>query len=237
MEDTNYLLKLDLLPAHVVERDSRVTAILKKPSGETIRAHLRNTGRLKDLVYPAAKVYYEEKRDGKTDGRLISVEVQNGLVLLDTLIQTRSFEKAVEKGLIPWIDKMGILQKEVPVEEGRIDYLISANGRKELLEVKSAVAEKDEWGLYPDAPTQRGLKHVKLLKDRAKKGNRPHILFILTHPDQDKFRPYVEVQPEIGDQLAEAKSEGVSMHAMKMGLTRRGEVFLDKKYFPVSIAS
>lgn len=222
--------KFETFGGKVIERDSRVTAIIKE-EGRELRAHLRNTGRLEDLIYPGVSVICERKEGGKTDARILGAIGEGSPVLLDTLVQERGFSKAANKGAFELLpsspENSSPLNKEVTYEDKRFDFGIRKEGGETgYLELKSAVTCRDGWASYPDAPSRRGLEHVKLLGEIAAEGRPAYIAFIVTHPECSKFRPNREIQPKMAEALRTAENRGVEIFAVKIILTEKGTVKL-----------
>ncbi len=226
--------KFETFGGTVIERDSRVTAIIKE-EGRELRAHLRNTGRLEDLIYPGASVICERKEGGKTDARILGAIGEGSPVLLDTLVQERCFSKAANKGAFGWLPSSSV-NKEASYEDKRFDFGIrEEEGEAGYLELKSAVTCQDGWASYPDAPSRRGLEHVRLLGEIAAEGRPAYIAFIVTHPECSKFRPNREIQPKMAEALRAAENGGVQIFAVKMILTEKGAVKLTDPDLPVTI--
>lgn len=228
------LAEFDLFTAEVVERDSRVTILASGQDGE-FRAHLRNTGRLEDLIYPGATVACEWKKSGKTDARVIGTVDNGSYVLLDTYVQEKAFSKILEKGNLEWFPSGVEVEGQVSFEGKRFDFGFSTKKGLGYIELKSAVTCENGWASYPDAPSERGLEHVDLLGKLSSKGHPAYVIFIVTHPDCYRFRPNGEIQPKMVSKLKFARKEGVKIFGLKMILTASGKVLLEDTDVPVSL--
>ncbi len=215
--------EFDVFEAEVVERDSRVTVVARE-GGEEFRAHLRNTGRLEDLIYPGASVVCHWKEGGKTDARLIGAVDNGSYVLLDTHVQEKVFAVALRAGGVNPLPSIKSVEEQASYRGKRFDYGIRTARGFGYLELKSAVTCKEGWASYPDAPSQRGLEHVEILTEMATEGGNSYVAFVVTHPDCDKFRPNRKVHPEMAEALMEARDSGVELFALKMVLTADGLV-------------
>jgi len=228
------LAKFDLFTARVLERDSRVT-VRATDGDEKFRAHLRNTGRLENLVYPGAAISCEWKEAGKTDARVIGAVDDGSRVLLDTYVQEKAFGKVLESGVLDWFPPELEVSSQVSYKGKRFDFGFETGGRTGFIELKSAVSCENGWASYPDAPSERGLEHVKVLKKMAEEGVPAFIVFILTHPDCGRFKPNDKIQPEMARGLRVAEKAGVNILGLKMLLAKSGEVLLEDSEVPVNL--
>lgn len=228
------LAEFDLFTAEVVERDSRVT-VLASGEANGFRAHLRNTGRLEDLIYPGATVACEWKKSGKTDARVIGAVDGGSYVLLDTFVQEKAFGKVLEKGNLAWFPSEVELKGQVSFQSKRFDFGFSTKKGMGYIELKSAVTCENGWASYPDAPSERGLEHLDLLGKLSRRGYPAYVIFVVTHPDCDRFRPNGKIQPEMVSKLKLAREMGVKIFGVKMVLTESGKVLLGDGDVPVSL--
>ncbi|MBS3787294.1 DNA/RNA nuclease SfsA [Candidatus Bipolaricaulota bacterium] len=226
--------RFDLFTAGVVERDSRVT-VLASTGNQKFRGHLRNTGRLEDLIYPGATVVCKWKKSGKTDARVIGAVNDGSYVLLDTNIQEKFFGEILKDGALEWCPSEREIISQVSFEEKRFDFGVKTKEGMGYIELKSAVTCENGWASYPDAPSKRGLEHVKLLEKLSLSGHPAYVVFIVTHPDCDRFRPNGKIQPEMVNQLRSARRAGVKVFGIKMILTEDGEILLEDRDVPVSL--
>lgn len=230
------LWRVDLFLGQVVERDSRVTVIASQ-NGNEFRAHLRNTGRLEELIYPGATIACERKQTGKTDATVIGVVDDGSYVLLDTYLQEKAFGEVLETGNLPWLPSGLEVEDQVTYEGRRFDFRVTLALGSETgyLELKSAVTCVDGWASYPDAPTERGLEHIKLLTKLSTRGYPAYIAFVVTHPNCDRFRPNRQIQPKLAEELRYAEEAGVDIFGLKMTLTEQGKILLVNPNIPVDL--
>lgn len=228
--------QFDLFECKVVKRDSRVTVIASR-NGKKFRAHLRNTGRLEALIYPGAIIACEEKKGGKTDARVIGARKNGVHVLLDTYVQEKMFGKILESGILEWLPSPLEITSQVSRGGKRFDFGVRVGDEIGYLELKSAVTCENGWASYPDAPSKRGLEHIKLLTELSSEGHDAYVVFIVTHPNCNKFRPNREIQPDIVEKLRLAEKAGVGVYSLKMVLKKKGEVLLTNPDVPVSLES
>jgi sugar fermentation stimulation protein len=217
----------DLIPCEIMERINRFVVKIKLVD-RTEMAHLRNTGRLNGLVERGKYALCIPKSKGKTNFLLIGVKVNESYALIDTKIQCLAFEHAIENNLIPWLIGWKIKEKEKTFLDSRIDYvLVKQTGDSALLEIKSAVDFDGYYSMYPDCPTDRGLKHLRTLTYARKKGMACFIVFIAAHPLAKAFKPNSQADPRIKKALIQAKNAGCVIRSIKFHLEKNGKVLLD----------
>ena len=168
--------------------------------------HVKNTGRCKELLLPGTAVRLEvsdnPKRTTKYD--LVAVHKQGlGWVNMDS--------QAPNKVVGEWLAKQGYdyIRPEFTYGKSRIDFYMEKGEQKYLLEVKGCTLEVDGIGYFPDAPTERGVKHLHELAQAQRKGYQCAVAFVIQMEGITEVRPNVSTQPEFGTALAEAKAAGV----------------------------
>lgn len=208
----------------IVRRANRFSVMVSDGSA-THMAHLTNSGRLLDLIYPGNTCLCVPKTPSKTTLRLVGVPVsERWAVLVDPGEQSRSFVSAVRANLIPWLAGWEITRSEVRCGESRIDLEIGSGGRTGYIEIKSAaMLIRNNTGSFPDCPTARGRKHVGTMRRLAGR-HRSIIVFLVQHPDAMSFSPNVEGDARFAADLGEAVRNGVEVRAVKTCLGMNGEV-------------
>ena len=212
----------------MVRRVSRFSVIVRNDEGEYL-AHLTNSGRLLDLIFPGSSCLCVSKRPAKTTLKIVGVPVsKEWAVLIDPHEQTRCFVNAAGAGAIQWLDGWRITGTEVNCGESRIDYKINRykDNSMGFIETKSAaMLLSGDVGSFPDCPTIRGRKHVKTMLRLANK-YRSIILFLVQHPDAESFSPSIQGDKQFVADLADAVDGGVEVRAIKMSLNLDGDVIL-----------
>ena len=181
--------------------------------------HVKNTGRCRELLTEGCTVYLEksDNPDRKTKYDLVAVEkIRNGktnlLVNMDSQVPNAAAEE--------WLKKSGlfssdaVIRREVTFGDSRFDFYIEDGERKAFLEVKGVTLESDGIALFPDAPTERGVKHIKELISCIEAGYEAYILFVIQMKEICLFRPNDKMHPEFGEALRNAESSGVKIIAM-----------------------
>jgi sugar fermentation stimulation protein A len=179
--------------------------------GKTERVHVKNTGRLRELLLPGAKVTLQKASDPgrKTAYDLISV-YKEGLewVNIDSLVPNK-----LMKQYLMSLD-YDVVKPEYTLGNSRFDFYMERGGEKYLTEVKGCTLAADlerGIGLFPDAPTKRGVKHLDELAAAAKKGYHCRIAFVIQMNGIHQVSPNDATQPEFGQALRRAAEAGVQV--------------------------
>ncbi len=182
-----------------------------------VQAHLPNSGRLHELLVPGYPIWMAE-RDGR---RRTRYEVQivglpdGTLVSADARVPNRLFREAWEQGALPPFRSYSALEAEIPLGEGRLDFRLSGPGGTAYVEVKSVTLVEAGIGLFPDAPTERGRRHVAALMTARANGAQAFVLFVVQRPDAWAFRPNDRADPAFGRILRAAAAQGVQVMAYR----------------------
>ncbi len=191
--------------------------------GEEHTVHVKNTGRCKELLVPHCTVYLEktDNPDRKTAYDLIAVEkvTENGTILINIDSQIPNLcaaEFLPLSGLFP--DGVKI-RREVTYGNSRFDISAEYEGQKAFIEVKGVTLEKDGTALFPDAPTDRGIKHINELIRAKQEGFGAYIMFVIQMTGVHTFSPNRETHPEFADALTEAEKSGVEILAFQSEVT------------------
>jgi sugar fermentation stimulation protein A len=183
-----------------------------------VHCHLPNPGRLKELLIPGVTVYLqpEMSKKRKTAYTVKSVQLPQFTVPLDTREVNRLFLAALGKKRIPEFTTYSYLQKEVPIADSRLDFLLYTHQQRCYVEVKSCTLVREGIAYFPDAPTTRGSRHLQALTSLKKQGHRAAIVFLIQRPDAHHFKPNTETDPQFNHNLKTAKRSGVEVYAFKL---------------------
>ena len=176
--------------------------------------HVQNTGRCKELLVENATVWLKpsDNPNRKTKFSLHFVENKGVLVSLYSQQANSIVYDAIVEGKINELVGYNHHQREKSVDNSRIDiYLENSNGDSCFVEVKGVTLIIDGEARFPDAPTERGAKHLKELIKLKKEGNRCCVFFLIQHPAGNFFRPNWENDPLFSETLNEAFEEGVEI--------------------------
>ena len=189
---------------------------------EVHKVHVKNTGRCKELLVPGCEVYLEESDNPQRSTRYDLVAVRKGDVLINMDSQAPNkavYEWLQKKELFP---KAELIKPEMTYGNSRIDFYIENGEDKILMEVKGVTLEQERVVLFPDAPSERAVKHVYELIEAVKKGYQAYIMFVVQMKDVSYFIPNRQTHPEFADALTEARKAGVKILAYDCEVTADG---------------
>ncbi len=192
-------------------------------------AHVPNTGRCKELLVEDAEVYLlpSDNPNRKTKFTLHFVVNKNKLVSLYSQEANRIVYDAIKSDKISELKGYSIVEREKTVDNSRIDIYLSNENEQCYVEVKGVTLIIDDEARFPDAPTERGTKHLKELIKLKKDGNRSIIFFLIQHPAGNSFRPNWDNDEEFSKTLNEAYSQGVEILVYKTENTLEGIEFIE----------
>lgn len=175
--------------------------------------HVKNTGRCKELLIENATVYLSASDNPlrKTKYDLIAVEktVDSGILLINMDSQAPNdmvAEWLVKSGLF---SQNAVIKREVTFGKSRFDFYVEDNAEKAFIEVKGVTLENNGVASFPDAPTERGVKHINELCSCVEKGYLAYIIFVIQMCGIDLFKPNDKTHKAFGDALRKAKKYGV----------------------------
>lgn len=177
-------------------------------AGTIHSVHVKNTGRCKELLIPGVTVYLEfsDNPARKTKYDLVAVEKAGfGLINIDS-----QAPNAVVK---EWLQSQDYdyIKPEYTYGNSRIDFYMEKGDDKFLMEVKGCTLEIDGMGYFPDAPTERGVKHLHELAAATPLGYKCILAFVIQMEGITEVRPNITTHPEFGQALDEAKAAGVEV--------------------------
>ena len=186
--------------------------------------HVKNTGRCKELLVPRCKVYLavSDNPARKTKYDLIAVEKQREgkpplLINMDSQIPNDVAEEWLRAGnLVP---KGAEIRREVRCGNSRFDFYLQHGTRKAYLEVKGVTLEQEGVALFPDAPTERGVKHLRELTALVDEGYEAFVLFVIQMKGVTQFSPNDATHKAFGDALRAAAAKGVQIFAVDCTVT------------------
>lgn len=182
-------------------------------NGRTVRCHVKNTGRCRELLVPGARVFLSAS---DSPGRSTShdlVAVMKGDLLVNMDSQAPNPVAAEGLRFIPGFEDVTEIRREFSYGDSRIDIMAIAPGRRILVEVKGVTLEEDGVCMFPDAPTERGRKHIRELMRAADDGWEACILFVVQMEGMERFEPNRATDPAFAEALSEAAAAGVRIIA------------------------
>ncbi len=234
-QENKRLITLDAVDCEVVRRINRFVVLVKLENVEEY-AHITNTGRLEEFLVEGRRCKAIRIAGRKLNYRIVAVEHASGMyAVIDTRLQSKAFETAVSRGLLCFLHNCRIAGREPRLEGGRADYLLDCNGDKVVVELKSAVLEGPGGeAMYPDCPSDRGVRHINELAKLAEAGNRAAVVFVAGFPGARCFKPYKQGDPRIYTLLREAINRGLEVYSFSLGLDPlRNTIFLDRPCIPL----
>lgn len=204
-----------IVKAKFIDRPNRFIAhVIIEGCKEAETVHVKNTGRCRELLVFGVEVILEDciekNPERKTRYDLIAVKKDAiGWINIDS--------QAPNKVVKEWLSKQDYdyVKPEYTYGNSRVDFYMEKDDQKYLLEVKGCTLEVDGVGYFPDAPTKRGVKHLRELAVACKQGYKCLIAFVIQMNGIQEVRPNVKMQPEFGIALEEAKEAGVGVVFLK----------------------
>lgn len=202
-----------IIEAEFIDRPNRFNARVLL-GGKEIVVHVPNTGRCKELLIKGTTVLLREELNPsrKTQYDLIAVYKLDKLINIDSQIPNKVVKEALEKKLIKELRNYTEISSEKTFGNSRFDFKLSNNKNEEYyLEVKGVTLEENGECKFPDAPTERGKKHLLELIEAKKSGKGAGVLFLIQMDDVISFSPNVERDPLFSEALIKAKNHGVDI--------------------------
>ncbi len=204
---------LNIRRAKFISRPNRFIAHIEL-DGKVEIAHVKNTGRCRELLLPGCNIFVQENESQhrKTKFDLISVYKGERLINIDSQIPNKVFLEWVQEGF--FFPGVTLIKPEVKYGDSRFDFYIEAGEKKIFVEVKGVTLEENGVALFPDAPTERGVKHINELCHALEKGYEAYIVFIIQMRDVAYFTPNDTMHQAFGHALRLAKQCGVHILAL-----------------------
>ncbi len=214
----------NICPARFLSRPNRFIARVEL-EGREETVHVKNTGRCRELLVPGARVWLE--RSGNPQRRtaydLVAVEKGPRLINMDAQAPNKVFGEWAQSGGIPGLT---LLRPETVWGSSRFDFYWESQAERGFVEVKGVTLEVDGAAYFPDAPTLRGVKHLRELITAQQQGCRAAVCFVIQMKDIDFFSPNDVTHPAFGQALREAAAAGVEVWAYDCAVTP-GSLVLD----------
>ena len=202
----------NMVPGTFLSRPNRFIAHVEIEGAEET-VHVKNTGRCKELLPHGAQVWCQksDNPNRKTKYDLITVRKGHRLINMDSQAPNTAAGEWLRAG---GLGKIENLKAESFHGDSRFDFSFTKDGRQCFLEVKGVTLEEDGVCAFPDAPTERGAKHLRELTEAARAGYGAYVLFVIQMADVKYLRPHDERDPAFGKALREAVENGVTVIAM-----------------------
>ena len=208
----------NIMAGKFLARPNRFIAHVEIAGREEI-VHVKNTGRCKELLLPGATVYVQHFPEGKrkTKYDLIAVEKQNLLINMDS----QAPNKVVQEWLMEQepFGKITYLKPECKHGDSRFDFYLETEAKKMFIEVKGVTLEEKGVVMFPDAPTERGVKHVQELCHCLEQGYEAAIVFVVQMSGMRYFTPNRRTHAAFATALEQAAASGVQLLALTCAVT------------------
>jgi len=204
-----------------ISRPNRFIAVVDIDGKESI-CHVKNTGRCRELLIPGVKVILTKSNDlsRKTEYDLISVYKGEKLINIDSIAPNKVFGEWIRKG--SFFDGITLIRPERTFGASRFDYYIECGSRRIFVEIKGVTLEENGTVLFPDAPTERGIKHINELIKAKEEGFGAYIFFIIQMKDCTCFTPNKKMHPQFAEALSDASTKGVNICALNCNVYKDG---------------
>lgn len=210
--ERNFMRYENVISGRFVDRPNRFIAHVETAEGIQV-CHVKNTGRCRELLVPGSTVYLEPSRTPgrRTSFDLIAVEKGSLLINMDAQAPNRVFEEwAAAGGFSP---EVTAVRREVRWGDSRLDFCLETPHGPHLVEVKGVTLEEGGAARFPDAPTERGVKHIHELIRAVQEGLDATLFFVVQIENIHSVAPNDETHPAFGEALRFAVSQGVNVCA------------------------
>ncbi|MBQ7778613.1 MAG: DNA/RNA nuclease SfsA [Oscillibacter sp.] len=207
-----------VIPGRFLARPNRFIAHVETEAGVEV-VHVKNTGRCRELLVPGATVYLERgtSSNRKTAYDLIAVEKGPLLINMDAQAPNKVFAEWAEAG--GWLPDLKALRPEYRYGESRLDFCAETARGLHLVEVKGVTLEDQGAARFPDAPTERGVRHIRELQKAVEAGLDATLFFVVQFQNVNSVAPNDTTHPAFGQALREAAQSGVHVCAYSCAVT------------------
>ena len=222
----------NLEKAIFIERKNRFVAEVDL-NGETISVHVPNTGRCREIFVRGAEVYINraENTARKYPYTLCAVRKGDMLVHIDSAGANRLCEEALKSGKVKGLENITDVEREKTFANSRFDFRFQKDGKTCYMEVKGVTLENDGVAMFPDAPTERGARHLEELVKAKAEGYGAYVMFVIQMKGPHYFKPHIERDPDFAKSLVKAEKNGVTVMAYD-ALVTENEITLNE---PVNV--
>ena len=213
-------LNCNLVEARFIRRLNRFAALVDLDGMET-EVHVANSGRMRELLVQGYRVLLRPVGGNgrKTAFDLALVDLGHTLTSADALLPNFLVHEAIAEGAIPSLSGYTSIRREVTYGESHLDLALEGPSGKCFVEAKSVTLIIDGVGLFPDAPTTRGVKHLRSLCRAIEEGHRAAVVFVVQREDATAFAPNDAADPDFGLALRYALDQGVEAYAFRCHVT------------------
>ena len=210
-----------LVEGRFIRRLNRFAALVDVERREYL-AHVPNSGRMGELLVPGFRVLLVPAPEGanrKTAFDLALVDTGRALSSADARLPNKLVAEALIQRRMPQFADYPVARGEQVFGESRLDFLLDGPTGKCYVETKSVTLVEEGVGLFPDAPTIRGVKHLRSLMAAREAGHDAAVVFVIQRIDAEAFAPHDVADPLLGTTLREARDAGVAIWAYRCHVT------------------
>lgn len=202
-----------MLPARFIDRPNRFIAHAER-NGQIITCHVKNTGRCRELLIPGCRVWVQHvpAPGRKTEYDLIAVEKRGRFINMDAAAPNRVFAEYVAQGR--FLQHWPLVRPEKTHGDSRFDFYMEDGPRRLFAEVKGVTLEEGGIVRFPDAPTERGVKHLRGLMECTRQGYEAWAVFVVQMDDVTRMEPNAIAHPAFAEALRQAALSGVNLLAL-----------------------
>ena len=207
----------NMVPGIFLSRPNRFIAHVEIDGAVQV-CHVKNTGRCRELLPRGAQVWCQQAQNParKTKFDLITVKKGHRLINMDSQAPNTAAAEWLRAG---GLGRITDLRPETKQGSSRFDFSFRKDGKPCFLEVKGVTLETDGVCAFPDAPTQRGVRHLRELAALAREGHGAYVLFVIQMAEVSYLHPNDATDPDFGQALREAAEAGVQIIAMDCAVT------------------
>ena len=204
--------------ATFLRRPNRFIAHIEVDGREEV-CHVKNTGRCRELLTDRATIYVQHHDDSKRKTKYSLIAVEKGKLLVN--MDSQAPNKVVGEWLLEQepFGKVKLLKPECTYGSSRFDFYLETEAEKFFIEVKGVTLEEDGVVRFPDAPTERGVKHLQELCACKEAGYKAAVIFVVQIEGMQYFEPNDKTHPQFGEALRQAQSAGVEVLAYECKVT------------------
>lgn len=223
-----------LMPAVFRQRLHRFAAVVDL-DGDSVTVHIPNSGRLRELLYPGNRVWLHDEGHPKRQTRytLVAADVSGGRAFIDSRLPNRILARNWRD--LPQLSSFGQAWTEVAYGGSRFDMALRCEDVEEttLLEAKCVTLVEEGTAFFPDAPSERGRRHVLELAQAQGRGDRGMVMFFAQHPAAERIMPHRTTDPAFADAVKKAMEAGVAFYGVRVLI---GDDSLELSEIPVGEA-
>lgn len=206
----------NVVPGRFLARPNRFLAQVETVEGlQTV--HVKNTGRCRELLVPGAAVYLEKSANPKRKTAYDLIAVRKGELLVN--MDAQAPNAVFAEWCAARLPQGAVLRREYVYGDSRLDFCVENAGGLHLIEVKGVTLEEGGAARFPDAPTERGVKHIRELQKAAEAGQGATLFFVVQMEGMRSVAPNDETHPAFGAALREAAAHGVQVLAYDCAVT------------------